>query len=161
MPSTDLLPSPSAPGGAPRFPLDAVMLLTRAESLGQLADRLGVKPDTVRQWARRGLSSRQADEVAIRLGYVPQNIWPNYCDDVDIEVDLDLDPTVDLAVAPDSLLVRQRLTTPSEGADGPRRDLEWDLMGELMGFVPVEELGRVRRLLRSVNRHRQARRRPG
>jgi hypothetical protein len=44
-------------------------------TVGQLAAELGLSGTTVRQAARRGLSDRQADEWAIRLGLHPLLVW--------------------------------------------------------------------------------------
>jgi hypothetical protein len=58
------------------------MNLTRCESYEQLAVRLGVSGDAVRQWSVRGLSSKQADFVATELGFHPLNIWESFNDDL-------------------------------------------------------------------------------
>ena len=83
-----------ARGPALRFPLQPVIDLTRAESYEQLGIRLGVSGDAVRQWSVRGLSSKQADFVATKLGYYPLSIWENFNDDLDVEFD-DLDEDVE------------------------------------------------------------------
>jgi len=79
-----------APRPGIRFPLQRIMDLTRAGSYAQLAERLGVSADAVRQWARRGLSSQQADWVATKLGYWPGSVWGNFDADV-VPDDADLD----------------------------------------------------------------------
>ncbi len=79
-----------APRKGIRFPLQRIMDLTRAGSFAQLADRLGVSADAVRQWARRGLSSQQADWVATKLGYWPGSVWGNFDADV-VPDDADFD----------------------------------------------------------------------
>jgi hypothetical protein len=79
-----------APGPETRFPLQRIMDLTRAGSLAQLADWLGVSADAVRQWAWRGLSSQQADSVATKLGYWPGSVWDNFDADV-VPDDADFD----------------------------------------------------------------------
>ncbi len=88
-----------APRPGIRFPLQRIMDLTRAGSYAQLAERLGVSADAVRQWARRGLSSQQADWVATKLGYWPGNVWGNFDADV-VPEDVDFDGDfVDLVVS--------------------------------------------------------------
>jgi len=67
--------------------------LTRAKSCAQLAERLRVSAEAVRQWDRRGLSSAQADWVATKLGRWPGSVWDNFDadlspDDTDYDVDL-------------------------------------------------------------------------
>ncbi len=74
--------NPPATRPALRFSLQPVIDLTRSDSYEQLAVRLGVTGDVVRQWSRRGLSSKQADLVATKLGFHPLNIWENFNDDL-------------------------------------------------------------------------------
>ena len=70
-----------------RFSLQPVMALTRVDNYEQLGVRLGVSGDAVRQWSVRGLSSKQADFVATRLGFHPLNIWSDFNDDLVVDLD--------------------------------------------------------------------------
>ena len=107
-----------------RFPLQPVMNLTRCENYEQLALRLGVTGDAVRQWSVRGLSSKQADFVATKLGFHPLNIWESYNDDLfdDFEDIDDWDHQTEATAAPASRAGRRkfsrsvRRTTPSVSA---------------------------------------------
>ena len=90
-----------APGPSIRYPLQRIMDLTRAESYAQLAEWLGVSADVVRQWARRGLSPKQADFVASKLDYWPGSVWTDFNADLvpdDADCDIDLADLADLVV---------------------------------------------------------------
>jgi len=114
-----------------RFPLQPVINLTRCESYEQLAVRLGVSGDAVRQWSVRGLSSKQADFVATELGFHPLNIWENFNDDLDVEFeDTDDDDETDHQVEPlgvPSGPVRRRLFGRSSA--GPARGARRKFLG--------------------------------
>ena len=89
-----------APGPSIRYPLQRIMDLTRAESYAQLAEWLGESAGAVRKWAERGLSSKQADFVASKLGYWPGSVWTDFNadlvpDDADYDVDLVVGETAD------------------------------------------------------------------
>ena len=113
-----------------RFPLQPVMNLTRCENYQQLAVRLGVSGDAVRQWSVRGLSSKQADFVATKLGFHPLNIWESYNDDLFDALDADWDHPSEALPTPVSRTGRRRYprsvrrTTPSVSAtfSGARRE---------------------------------------
>ncbi len=47
---------------------------------GKAAATLEVDPATVQNWRRRGLNERQADHAAVRLGFHPASIWPEWWD---------------------------------------------------------------------------------
>ena len=109
--------NPLAPRPALRFPLQPVMNLTRCESYQELGTRLGVSGDAVRQWSVRGLSSKQADFVATKLGFHPLNIWESFNDDLvmDFEDDVDGDHEVEATARP-RRRKRSRSTKPSVSA---------------------------------------------
>jgi lambda repressor-like predicted transcriptional regulator len=59
-----------------RFSLDPV--LRRFGTVGEAADHLGVSVRSLYRWMKDGLSWQRADEVAVRLGVHPANIWPDW-----------------------------------------------------------------------------------
>lgn len=74
--------SPPGPKPMRRFPVEPLLERADCPNLVQLAHRLGVHRQQVAQYRSRGLSERQADRVAIALGFHPIEIWPDYWDDV-------------------------------------------------------------------------------
>lgn len=44
--------------------------------LDRLRDWVG--EDTVEAWRDNGLSDREADRIAVKLGYLPHDIWVGY-----------------------------------------------------------------------------------
>lgn len=52
--------------------------IRRLGSLPELADRLGVERRTVLRYGANGLSLYQADELAVRMGYHPSELWPEW-----------------------------------------------------------------------------------
>jgi hypothetical protein len=114
-----------APRSGIRFPLQRILDLTRAKSCAQLAERLGVSAEAVRQWDRRGLSSAQADWVATRLGYWPGSVWDNF--DADLSPD-DADYGVDLS---------DRVVSGIADSDGPHLICCWvDAREDLPALQP-------------------------
>jgi hypothetical protein len=65
-------------GVSGRYPLADLEALVGRPSAAELAERMGVSGQVVRQWRCRGLSERQADEVACRLGWWPGLVWPEW-----------------------------------------------------------------------------------
>ena len=61
-----------------RFDFRVVEQLTRC-SISELAQQVGVPVTRVRHWHRTGhVGWDTADEIAIRLGYHPAVLWPNW-----------------------------------------------------------------------------------
>lgn len=63
---------------APRFPLEPLLEAIGRPCMAQLARRVGEHPRETYRWRDRGLSERQADRVACRLGLHPARIWPGW-----------------------------------------------------------------------------------
>jgi hypothetical protein len=61
-----------------RYPLADLEALVGCSTSAELAERVGVTRQAVHQWRHRGLSERQADEVACRLGWWPGLVWPEW-----------------------------------------------------------------------------------
>lgn len=57
------------------FPLDPLLRECAASSLRDLARQLDVDPGYLCRCLDRGLTERQADEWACRLGLHPLNVW--------------------------------------------------------------------------------------
>lgn len=54
-----------------------VDLVHRATLTG-VAELVGVSARTVHRWKRDGLSARQADRLAVALGFHPLHLWPEW-----------------------------------------------------------------------------------
>lgn len=67
-----------------RYPIAPLVAATGAANLRVLADRLGYWHNYVRTVAPRGLTERQADRWATRLGLHPSNVWPEWGTDIDL-----------------------------------------------------------------------------
>ena len=65
-----------------RFPVEPLLERANCPNLVQLAHRLGYDRARVAAYRSRGLSERQADHVAVALGFHPIEIWPDYWADV-------------------------------------------------------------------------------
>jgi hypothetical protein len=62
---------------------DADVLLARFDGrpLIEIARYFGVSKAAVSKWRERGLSCVQADELAVRLGLHPCELWPDWLDE--------------------------------------------------------------------------------
>lgn len=63
---------------ASRYPLADLETAAGATDLAHLARMLGVSHHWVRVLADAGLSERQADHFAVRLGLHPSWVWPQW-----------------------------------------------------------------------------------
>lgn len=62
--------------------LSVAPLLERFEgNASDLARAAGVNASAVTRWKERGLSLAQADDIAVRLGLHPMEVWPDFYDD--------------------------------------------------------------------------------
>lgn len=61
-----------------RLGLEPLARAAGAATLVEMAERLGVRRETVRRAARGGVSERRADEWATRLGQYPGSVWDEY-----------------------------------------------------------------------------------
>ena len=66
-----------------KWPMDPLFKVSRADNVWQLMKQLRVSGVTAKHAIDYGLTDRQADTWAIRLGYHPIEIWPTYCDQKD------------------------------------------------------------------------------
>lgn len=81
------------PSEKQRYPLQDVMDLIRPRNLQQFADRSGLGIRALHSIARRGLSHREADHLCVRLGTVPEIIWPHWIYDDSDDAVYDPAPT--------------------------------------------------------------------
>ena len=65
-----------------RYPARAILAKYPDLNLKQVAHRFGIGYETLQRWNADGsmLSEWQADEVAVRGGVHPSEIWPNWFD---------------------------------------------------------------------------------
>lgn len=63
---------------SPRLPFGPLATEARAETIGSLAQQLGVSRRTVHRWIVDGIPADQADRAAIAIGTHPANLWPNH-----------------------------------------------------------------------------------
>lgn len=68
---------PHTSHGLERYPLGPLKAFLGPLSGRQVAGACGVTPRTVWRWAHTGLTDRQADRVATRLGQHMDAIWPD------------------------------------------------------------------------------------
>lgn len=61
-----------------RYPIERLIAAAQLDNHAQLALRLGLHHDTVRHAAALGLTDRQADRWAVRLGLHPAWVWPTW-----------------------------------------------------------------------------------
>jgi hypothetical protein len=66
------------PSDKQRYPLQDLMDVIRPRNLQQFAERSGLGIRALHSIARRGLSHREADHLCVRLGTVPEAIWPHW-----------------------------------------------------------------------------------
>lgn len=63
---------------AERFPFDDLERALQPTTVTALADRFGVHPRQVYRWRQTGLSAYRADELAIRGGLHPAEVWAGW-----------------------------------------------------------------------------------
>jgi len=63
-----------------RWPVAPLWDVAEATSAHHLAELLGVSDRTVVRWLVVGLLDTQADRMAVRLGYHPSMLWPEWFD---------------------------------------------------------------------------------
>ena len=61
-----------------RYPLHELEALIDWPSKAEMAATVGTSETAVAQWRVRGLSHRQADELAILYGHHPAVVWPGW-----------------------------------------------------------------------------------
>ena len=65
--------------GQPRpYPLQGLEKALRWPPPGRLAMKLVVHPRQVYRWRKYGLTAEQADELAVRCGLHPAEVWPDW-----------------------------------------------------------------------------------
>lgn len=52
------------------------------DGYAELGLQLGASRTTLRRWRTKGLTEDQADTLAIRCGWLPFEIWPEWLDDI-------------------------------------------------------------------------------
>lgn len=73
----------SAGEHGPRYPVQRLEVLIGRPSAAEMALRFGTTRDAVVKWRARGLSERQADDLACRCGLWPGLVWPTWLRDVE------------------------------------------------------------------------------
>ena len=73
---------------APRFSIEELIDFEHVTN-GEVAARLGVARNTVVRYKTSGLSAKQADDLARRVDRHAGEVWPDYYDDIDDDLDLD------------------------------------------------------------------------
>jgi hypothetical protein len=71
---------PSQTGSARLYSFDEVTRYLATTSVQTLATHLRVGKDAVRRMIARGLTHDQAEDVAIRIGTLPEQLWPEWLD---------------------------------------------------------------------------------
>lgn len=64
----------------PTYDIASLMQRARIGTARELAERCGVNRKAIHNRSRRGLSWSEADEFAIRCGFFPWEIWPEWED---------------------------------------------------------------------------------
>lgn len=69
-------------GGRPAIPrpfsIDLLEQRLRGRCLLEEAADLGLHPRQIYRWRQSGLTERQADELAVRCGFHPAEVWPDW-----------------------------------------------------------------------------------
>lgn len=97
----------------PTYNLGTLMERARITTARELADRCGVNRKAVHNRARRGLSWSEADDFAIRCGFLPWEVWPEWAD----VNPMSWVPSHDLEAVATSLIVDQIEPLPSIPTD--------------------------------------------
>jgi hypothetical protein len=66
------------PSTTQRYPLQELMDVVRPRNLQVFAERTGLGIRALHSIARRGMTHREADHLCVRLGWVPELIWPHW-----------------------------------------------------------------------------------
>lgn len=61
-----------------RLPLRPLLGAARADSVSDLARRIGVPIRRAQDWSTNGIPLYRADDLAARLGYHPAELWPEW-----------------------------------------------------------------------------------
>ncbi|MEO1063021.1 MAG: hypothetical protein AAFZ07_16540 [Actinomycetota bacterium] len=70
-----------------RYSLRPLLRFLNGETWEEMADELGLRPDTLRQKHYRGMSVWEADDIAIRAGLEHASVvWPDWLDDIDVDL---------------------------------------------------------------------------
>jgi hypothetical protein len=56
------------------------MVATESFDMPTMARTLGISVNVVRNFVARGITWHRADEVAVRCGYLPWEVWPDWAD---------------------------------------------------------------------------------
>jgi hypothetical protein len=64
-----------------RWPIEPLKAAMHESDPAANALRCGVSERAVHRWALAGLTDETADRVALRAGYMPEEIWVNWLDD--------------------------------------------------------------------------------
>lgn len=65
-----------------RFSWDAVAPWVAGKSDQELGRLFGVHPSVLPRWRRVGLTETRADLVAVKLGFAPETLWPEWTDEL-------------------------------------------------------------------------------
>lgn len=65
---------------SPTYNLGTLMERARIATAREMADRCGVNRKAIHNRARRGLSWSEADDFAIRCGFLPWEVWPEWAE---------------------------------------------------------------------------------
>lgn len=64
-----------------RYPFSDLETAVRTTNASHLAELIGVDRTVIYRWRRNGLTFDKADELAVKFGFVPENIWPAWRED--------------------------------------------------------------------------------
>ena len=79
------------------FDFKALMAAAGAPTAQVMAERCGLNRKGVHNRIVRGIGWVEADELAVRCGFLPWEVWPEWADVTfeDADLGVDLDPTDD------------------------------------------------------------------
>lgn len=60
------------------FPMQALEKALRWPGSGRMGMLMGVHPRQVQRWRHNGLTLAQADLAAVRCGFHPSEVWPDW-----------------------------------------------------------------------------------
>lgn len=80
--AVDMTVAPQSGGrrSEPKFDFEELMRFVMADNMPDMAARLGISVNVVRNFVRRGISWSRADEMAVRCGVLPWQVWPEWAD---------------------------------------------------------------------------------
>jgi lambda repressor-like predicted transcriptional regulator len=61
-----------------RYPFGPVIERSGCRSVAAVAQKTGFPLRTVQRWAHLGVTDNYADRLAVRLGFHPSEIWPEW-----------------------------------------------------------------------------------